>query len=108
MNAIDNASPTTSTQRCERATPATASTLSSDIDTSATTICTTASRIDFCVAPVAAPSDMRPPRSSRQSFQQIHSVTPALLAASKWAAQSARGKTENQKVTTQTASGGWL
>src|SRR5690606_32138131 len=37
--------PNTSTQACSRATPATASTLSSDIDTSATMICVAASRI---------------------------------------------------------------
>ena len=68
----DSARPTTSTQKSERATPAIASTLSSDIDTSAMTICTIASDIDLGTSLFDASIDSLPPRSSRQSFQQIH------------------------------------
>ena len=39
ISAIDSPNPNTRTQGCSREAPATASTLSSDIETSATTIC---------------------------------------------------------------------
>ena len=78
MNATDSTSPTTSTQVWSRAMPATASTLSSDIDMSATTIWTIAPRIRLggaCGVAIVAPF---PSFSARSATRRAPDLAPQL------------------------------